>query len=125
MTKPGEFVKITGIAPSEFDISDFLDRMRYAATVGNYVKKPKVNYVPYVGTAYFPERIDINKKKMIVHVKWKDGTETKVKLMEGDVWDEYDAFCICLAKRIYGSNSYLKRTIDSVVHYTDEKKKNK
>lgn len=44
-------------------------------------------------------------------VLWNDGTRTTVKLSDDDVYDEYSAFCVALAKRIYGSNSRIKKII--------------
>lgn len=44
-------------------------------------------------------------------VLWNDGTKTTVKLSDDDIYDEYSAFCAVLAKRIYGSNSKIKKII--------------
>ena len=44
-------------------------------------------------------------------VLWDDGTKTTVKLSDDDIYDEYSAFCAALAKRIYGSNSRIKKII--------------
>lgn len=44
-------------------------------------------------------------------VLWNDGTRTTVKLSDDDIYDEYSAFCAALAKRIYGSNSRIKKII--------------
>lgn len=44
-------------------------------------------------------------------VLWDDGTRTTVKLSDDDIYDEYSAFCAALAKRIYGSNSRIKKII--------------
>lgn len=44
-------------------------------------------------------------------VLWNDGTRTTVKLSDDDIHDEYSAFCAALAKRIYGSNSRIKKII--------------
>lgn len=44
-------------------------------------------------------------------VLWDDGTRTTVKLSGDDIYDEHSAFCAALAKRIYGSNSKIKKMI--------------
>ena len=44
-------------------------------------------------------------------VLWNDGSRTTVKLSDDDIYDEYSAFCAALAKRIYGSNSRIKKII--------------
>lgn len=46
-------------------------------------------------------------------VLWDDGTKTTVKLSDDDIYDEYSAFCAALAKRIYGSNSKIKKIIQA------------
>lgn len=46
-------------------------------------------------------------------VFWKDGTKTVVKLMEGDVYDEYNAFCAAFVKKVYGSTNAVKKAIEA------------
>ena len=46
-------------------------------------------------------------------VFWKDGTKTVVKLMEGDVYDEYNAFCAAFVKKVYGSTNAVKKVIEA------------
>lgn len=52
-------------------------------------------------------------------VEWADGTQTKI-LRSADVEDAelYTVFCIALAKKLYGNNSALKKTI----HFADEER---
>lgn len=52
-------------------------------------------------------------------VKWADGTQTKI-VRPADVEDAglYTVFCIALAKKLYGSNSALKKAI----HFADEER---
>ena len=45
-------------------------------------------------------------------VLWEDGTKTIVKRSDDTEDDPYAAFCIALAKKIYGSNSAVKRIIE-------------
>ena len=65
--------------------------------------------------------------KKIIHngpatiVIWRDGEKTVVKLMEGDTYDEYAAFTAALAKRIFGSTGYVKRTLKDVTVEQDTK----
>lgn len=54
-------------------------------------------------------------------VFWTDGTKTVVKCAEGTKYDEYAAFCIALAKKIYGSNSALKRAIKNHARYSKKR----
>ena len=80
---------------------------------------------PFSNFYYEIDTIFANETKRTVCVKWKDGKTTKVKLMEGDTWDIYNAFCIACAKRMYGSNSKLKKLVDEHTDIYKEKKEDK
>ena len=58
---------------------------------------------------YAPKRIIKNKDTMIVF--WHDGTKTVVKRAEDEIDSDYAAFTAALARKIYGSNSALKRIV--------------
>lgn len=60
--------------------------------------------------AIYPKRIYYYDNNYTT-VLWNDGTRTTVKLSDDDIYDEYSAFCAALAKRIYGSNSRIKKII--------------
>lgn len=56
-----------------------------------------------------PKKIIYNDKATIVF--WKDGTKTIVKIAEGTTYSKYNAFCAALAKKIFGTNSAVNRTV--------------
>ena len=58
-----------------------------------------------------PLRILKSGNRMIVF--WKDGSKTIVKRAEDEPESDYNAFLACLGKKIYGSNSALKRIVRS------------
>lgn len=58
---------------------------------------------------YVPQKILKSGTATIVF--WEDGTKTLVKLPEGDTPDDYSAFTAALAKKIFGSNSKVKKVI--------------
>lgn len=58
-----------------------------------------------------PKKIIFNYPATIVF--WNDGTKTVVKCATGTEPDMYNAFCAALAKKIYGTNSRLKRIIET------------
>ena len=60
--------------------------------------------------AFLPDRIITSRNRTIVF--WKDGKKTIIKLSDDDTADEYSAFCIALAKKLFGNNSALKKTIE-------------
>lgn len=51
------------------------------------------------------------KKGEVFTVKWVDGTETSVKLMEGDTSDDYVAFMYCVSIRMFGSKGETRKII--------------
>ena len=53
-------------------------------------------------------------------VFWGDGTKTVVKCGEDTIPDDYAAFCAALGKKVFGSNSALKRAMFNAM---DEEKK--
>jgi hypothetical protein len=59
--------------------------------------------------AVWPDRIVKSGKATIVF--WEDGTKTVVKRSDDEPDNEYNAYLAALGKRIYGSNSALKRLI--------------
>lgn len=65
--------------------------------------------------AVTPKRI--KRRDTATIVEWMDGTQTKI-VRPADVEDAelYTVFCIALAKKLYGSNSALKKAI----HFADE-----
>ncbi len=55
--------------------------------------------------------VKIRKDGRVTVVFWKDGSTTAVRCGENEQYDDYTAFCAALAKKIFGTNSYLKRTV--------------
>lgn len=74
-------------------------------------------------TKYTPVRIISNFPVTVVF--WKDGTKTIVRCAKGDEYSVYSAFTAALAKKIFGSNSKLKKTIEKVTVVPKPKKKKK
>lgn len=61
--------------------------------------------------AITPEYVEVQKNGTTV-VRWMDKTVTVVKCSEGDSYNTYSAFCAALAKKLYGSNSRVHKTVD-------------
>lgn len=59
-----------------------------------------------------PKPIKIIRSGIATIVFWADGTKTIVKRSADTQDDPYAAFCIALAKKVYKSNSAVKRIID-------------
>ena len=71
--------------------------------------------VAQFGEAICPKRIIRCGPATIVF--WLDGEKTVVKRSPGEEDSLYAAYCAALAIRVHGSNSALKRMIDSMVVY--------
>lgn len=63
---------------------------------------------------YKPVRIIYNPPATIVF--WSDGTKTVVKKRKGEKFNEYNAFCAALAKKVFESNSAVNRIVSSGTH---------
>lgn len=57
--------------------------------------------------------VKIKKDGRVTVVFWEDGTATAVKCGLEEKYDSYTAFCAALAKKVFGSNSALKRVIQN------------
>lgn len=55
------------------------------------------------------KKLVFNKKKKTTAALWTDGTVTKVKLMNGEEWNEEYAFAACILKKFFGDRGYTKK----------------
>lgn len=53
----------------------------------------------------------IRKDGPVTVVFWQDGTATSVRCGAGEQYDDYVAFCAALAKKLFISNSAIKRVL--------------
>lgn len=92
----------------------------------------KVTYADYyamkreqkkAGQIPTPKKIIINEDSKVTVVMWDDGTKTIVKCSEADQYDPYAAYCAAFAKKCYGTNSQLKKTIENLTVFQESKKK--
>lgn len=87
----------------------------------------KVSYADYYRTPNripTPKKIIISEDARVTVVLWTDGTKTVVKCSDADTYDPYTAYCAAFAKKCYGTNSQLKKTIEKFTVYQDTKMKN-
>lgn len=82
-------------------------------------EQKKANRIPS------PKRIIVNEDSKVAVVMWDDGTKTIVKCSDADTYDPYAAYCAAFAKKCYGTNSKLKKTIEKLTVYQEKKKKDK
>lgn len=70
-----------------------------------------------------PKKIIFNENYQVTVVLWEDGTKTIVRCAENTTPDPYAAYCAAFAKKCYGSNSKLKKTIEKLTVLQDTKVK--
>lgn len=92
----------------------------------------KVSYADYyaikreqkkAGQIPTPKKIIVNEDSKVTVVMWDDNTKTIVKCSEADQYDPYAAYCAAFAKKCYGTNSQLKKTIERLTVYQKSKPK--
>ena len=73
--------------------------------------------------------VKIRKDGLVTVVFWQDGSATSVRCGTGETYDDYVAFCAALAKKLFLSNSAIKRVLKNTpvdvinpVLLTDENK---
>ncbi len=75
---------------------------------------PKVEFVPildFLNRTQFFTPVRILKSGPATVVFWIDGTKTVVRVPKDVTPNDYEAFCAALGKKIFGSNSALKKMI--------------
>ena len=93
--------------------------------------RSKVSYTNYYRGGFTqryaptPKKIIVNEDSKVTVVMWDDGTKTIVKCSEADQYDSYAAYCAAFAKKCYGTNSQLKKTIENLTVVQESKKKKK
>lgn len=100
-------------------------------TITDPILNNKVSYTTYYRGGFTqryiptPKKIIINEDSKVTVVMWDDNTKTIVKCSEADQYDPYAAYCAAFAKKCYGTNSQLKKTIENHTVFQESKKKDK
>lgn len=70
----------------------------------------------------YPRPVKIIYNPPATIVLWTDGTKTVVKCCEEDEYNEYYGFLCALGKKMFGTNSHLKKLIDEKAerHYPED-----
>lgn len=97
-------------------------------TITDLAVRNKVSYTDYYKTPNripTPKKIIVNVDSKVTVVMWDDNTKTIVKCSEEDQYDGYAAYCAAFAKKCYGTNSQLKKTIENLTVVQESKPKKK
>lgn len=72
-----------------------------------------------------PNKVIADIEAGVTVVMWDDGEKTIVRTAEGTTPDVYNAFCAAFCKRMYGTNSALKRNLKDILVIKEKKKEKK
>ena len=102
-----------------------VEQIRSQFGIGNYheINITCVPCKPGTNNTYTPKRIIKNNNAMIVF--WNDGTKTIVKRASDELDSDYAAFTAALGRKIFGSNSALKRIVARTETQKPKKQKEK
>lgn len=59
--------------------------------------------------------VQVNEKKKVVTIVWKDGEVTMAKCGPNDMWDPEKGVLVCVAKRFFNSNTQFSKWLKSVI----------
>lgn len=90
------------------DIRDVMDATTYFASIVNQIKELDRKRFE---TSFTPRSIEQSADHKTVCVLWQDGSKTIVKLSDNDKDDIDTAFAYALAKKIFRSNTHLKKVV--------------
>lgn len=68
-------------------------------------------------------KVQINEKKKVVTIVWKDGEVTMAKCGPNDMWDPEKGVLVCVAKRFFNSNTQFSKWLKSVIPEPEEETK--
>ena len=67
--------------------------------------------------------VQVNEKKKVVTIVWKDGEVTMAKCGPNDMWDPEKGVLVCVAKRFFNSNTQFSKWLKSVIPEPEEETK--
>lgn len=85
-----------------------------SASIGSIPTVPKPKKAGKAGkpAKLLPDILKIAHPNNTTVIHWSDDTTTSVRLMPGETYDKYAAFCACVVKKIYGNTSRAKKICD-------------
>jgi len=87
--------------------------------IGKAVKRAFYNFAVLTARSLLQPK-KILKTGRVTVVFWNDGSTTAVKCSEDTIPDDYAAFCAALGKKIFGTNTALKRAFMEAPQETKE-----
>ena len=120
------FMFVEPIKYTPADIWPDMFRGGLTTTPDDRITKAQMLKKEFTIAKYAPKSIEYSADHKTVVVIWSDGDKTIVRRSDNDPDDIYMAFTAALAKKIFGSNSAVKRVIQNKTneHQPKEKKRN-
>ena len=113
-----------GICEKEELRKEIYDKMKFPRDIANYCVNDVLMTMKATETKNF---YSLNVSKIIFNppatiVFWEDGTKTVVKCAAEDEFNEYYGLLAALGKKVYESNSQIKKLIDKKAEWHENKK---
>lgn len=86
----------------------FAQNPSYSGKLRKITKAEMTKEIEKKATKVQLKKLVFNKKKKTTAALWTDGTVTKVRLMDGEEWNESYAFAACILKKFFGDRGYTK-----------------
>lgn len=88
-----------------------------------------MEYIKLLRKAFYsypnPTKFFYDPESGVAVIIWDDGDKTIVKPAKDEHIDIYDSFCAAFCKKIYGTNSALKRHLNDILVIKEKKEKEK
>ena len=113
-----------GICEKEELRKEIHDKMKFPRNIADHCVNDVLATIKFAETKNF---YSLNVSKIIFNppatiVFWEDGTKTVVKCSAEDEFSEYYGFLVALGKKVYESNSQIKKLIDKKAEWHENKK---
>ena len=111
--------------PTANELTFLPDTVEIIETTHSYPPAIRGNFKTIKYETYNPLHVDrIIFSPPATIVFWKDGTKTVVKCADGEPFSEYNGFAAALLKKVFGSNSAVKKIIQRKKQYATPAKAN-
>lgn len=116
-----------GICEKEELRKEIHDKMKFPRNIADHCVNDVLATIKFAETKNF---YSLNVSKIIFNppatiVFWEDGTKTVVKCSAEDEFNEYYGLLAALGKKVYESNSQIKKLIDKKAEWHENKKDEK
>lgn len=115
----------TGDVAHRYEVNISPEPLEIVGTMPLHLSADNLNFKTIKYETYNPLHVDrIIFSPPATIVFWEDGTKTVVKCADGEPFSEYNGFAAALLKKVFGSNSAVKKIIQRKKQYAAPAKAN-